>query len=51
MIGHSYFLAQNITELKMKLDYEIKPILREYVKDGILFGDDISLIIENLQAN
>jgi 5-methylcytosine-specific restriction endonuclease McrBC GTP-binding regulatory subunit McrB len=39
MIGHSYFLTsdkQNENELKMKLNFEIKPILREYVKDGVL---------------
>jgi len=40
MIGHSYFLAEDEKELeeelKMKLEYEIKPILREYYKDGIL---------------
>ncbi len=36
MIGHSYFLVQNDNELQTKLEYEIKPLLREYVKDGIL---------------
>lgn len=36
MIGHSYFLTKTENELKIKLDYEIKPILREYLKDGIL---------------
>jgi MoxR-like ATPase len=35
-IGHSYFLAQTLKELELKLEYEIKPILREYLKDGIL---------------
>ena len=35
-IGHSYFLAKSDEELQMKLDFEIKPILREYLKDGIL---------------
>ena len=36
MIGHSYFLAKSEDELKLKLDFEIKPLLTEYVKDGIL---------------
>lgn len=36
MIGHSYFMAQNFEELQNKLEYEIKPILLEYFKDGIL---------------
>ncbi|WP_420572973.1 AAA family ATPase [Kordia sp.] len=43
-LGHSYFLVEEketteFTEserLQMKLDYEIIPILNEYVKDGIL---------------
>ena len=33
MIGHSYFLND---DLKMAFEYEIKPILYEYVKDGVL---------------
>lgn len=33
-LGHSYFIYQDNFEIK--LDYEIKPILLEYVKDGIL---------------
>ena len=36
MIGHSYFMAQNFEELQNKLEYEIKPLLLEYLKDGIL---------------
>ncbi|MCG2431852.1 AAA family ATPase [Aequorivita xiaoshiensis] len=41
-IGHSYFItektddAEALVELKLKLQYEIKPLLKEYVKDGIL---------------
>jgi hypothetical protein len=34
-LGHSYFLGSEEV-VKLKLEYEIKPILREYVKDGIL---------------
>lgn len=49
MIGHSYFLAKNDEDLKLKLDYEIKPLLREYVKDGILnLDDDVLVTINNL---
>ena len=36
MIGHSYFMANSIEELDMKLSCEIKPLLREYVNDGII---------------
>lgn len=42
-LGHSYFIMRtdedgNIDEQnrRMRLDYEIKPILEEYLKDGIL---------------
>ena len=48
MIGHSYFMG-DIEKLKMKLEYEIKPILREYLKDGILL-EDAKNEIENLYA-
>lgn len=34
-IGHSYFIMTDENR-KMRLNYEIKPILREYLKDGIL---------------
>ncbi|MFW5872744.1 MAG: McrB family protein [bacterium] len=36
MIGHSYFMANNLDELKLKYEFEIKPLLMEYVKDGVL---------------
>jgi 5-methylcytosine-specific restriction protein B len=35
-LGHSYFLVDSLSELNMKLEFEIKPILFEYVKDGVL---------------
>lgn len=43
-LGHSYFLPSKkdmseqdfYIELKNKLDYEIRPILLEYIKDGVL---------------
>lgn len=36
MIGHSYFMAETKEELKMKLEYEIIPLICEYEKDGII---------------
>ena len=36
MVGHSYFLAKSQEELESNLKYQIKPLLQEYVKDGIL---------------
>ncbi|MCH6236668.1 AAA family ATPase [Cognataquiflexum rubidum] len=48
-LGHSYFLAEDEKTLNLKLEYEIKPLLREYVKDGILKGS-VSEDIENLSV-
>ena len=49
MIGHSYFMAQNFEELQNKLEYEIKPLLLEYFKDGILKSNkDLKYTINNL---
>ena len=39
-LGHSYFLTEQ-TPIEIRLEYEIKPILLEYVKDGVLIGEDI----------
>ncbi len=36
MIGHSYFMADDAEELKLKLEYEIIPLIEEYQKDGII---------------
>lgn len=36
MVGHSYFMADDDNELKLKLEYEIIPLIREYSKDGIV---------------
>lgn len=47
-IGHSYFIAkkedlkedaQKDAIFRMKMDYEVKPILREYLRDGIFNSD------------
>ena len=42
MLGHSYFLADNDADLKVKLRYEVYPILKEYLKDGLLNKNDES---------
>ena len=36
MVGHSYFMANDDNELKLKLKYEIIPLIMEYSKDGIV---------------
>ena len=40
MVGHSYFLAESIPDLKIKLKYEVLPLLKEYMKDGIIRNSD-----------
>lgn len=36
MVGHSYFMAGNEDELHDKVEYEILPLINEYINDGIL---------------
>lgn len=59
MIGHSYFITKEkdedgktldeIKQIELKLKYEIVPILKEYVKDGILKqSKEIETLISNL---
>jgi len=49
-LGHSYFIDKSKEggTIAIRLKYEIKPILIEYVKDGILVGEDILEVINNL---
>lgn len=35
-LGHSYFLAETAEDLERKLHYQVKPILNEYLRDGVL---------------
>jgi hypothetical protein len=50
-LGHSYFIdkAEEGGSMDIRLEYEIKPILFEYVKDGILLGETVKEEIKNLQ--
>lgn len=43
-IGHSYFMAKDKEELDIKVKYEVVPILKEYVKDGVLSDKALGLI-------
>ncbi|MCD0475254.1 AAA family ATPase [Flavobacterium sp. EDS] len=51
-LGHSYFIDKlkdiDGAPMSIRLEYEIKPILLEYVKDGVLIGEDIKQKIEAL---
>ena len=42
MVGHSYFFAEDVSELELKWQYEILPLLNEYIKDGIINAKSIS---------
>lgn len=48
MVGHSYFMAKDEGEFHFNLEYKIKPLLNEYVRDGILVGEDVKTRIEEL---
>ena len=52
-LGHSYFIdkSEDGGSLNIRLEYEIKPILIEYVKDGVLIGDNINKLIEDLESS
>lgn len=39
-LGHSYFIHKKEADFSIQKDYEIKPILHEYIKDGILEDKD-----------
>ena len=36
MVGHSYFMAESEEELQDKVEFEIIPLINEYINDGIL---------------
>lgn len=53
-LGHSYFIVQkdkagNIIDFNLRIQYEIIPILEEYIKDGILRNtEEVKRIIKDL---
>ena len=36
MVGHSYFMSASEEELRDKMEYEVLPLIAEYINDGIL---------------
>lgn len=36
MVGHSYFMSDSKEELQEKMEYEVLPLIAEYINDGIL---------------
>jgi 5-methylcytosine-specific restriction endonuclease McrBC GTP-binding regulatory subunit McrB len=50
-LGHSYFLKKPNVDFKLRIHYEIVPILQEYVKDGILNNtEEVKNIIKEISA-
>jgi len=60
-IGHSYFLTsrdseEGDNEIKTKMKYEVLPLLKEYVKDGILrsnedkLDDPVQMVLKELSG-
>lgn len=52
-LGHSYFIdkSEEGGSMAIRLQYEIKPILLEYFKDGVLIGENIKQKIEALNPS
>ena len=40
MVGHCYFMVSSKEELQSKVEFEIIPLVAEYINDGILTVDD-----------
>lgn len=40
MVGHSYFMASSKEELQCKVEFEVIPLIAEYINDGILTVND-----------
>ncbi len=61
MVGHSYFMTNDTNVLKQKIQYEVIPLVKEYIKDGILtcltseakeyFDDWLKLKVHNTQES
>jgi len=48
-LGHSYFIDDEKVDFRIRLEFEIIPILKEYVKDGILKNtEEVNDIIKSL---
>lgn len=46
MIGHSYFLCKTEEDFKIRIEYEIIPLIQEYEKDGIIMVDKCEMNLE-----
>lgn len=48
-VGHSFFMVDDVDKLQLNLDYEIIPLIKEYIKDGLLKSDGFEKEITNWQ--
>ena len=48
--GHSYFLVKDMDDLDRRMKYQVGPLLREYVADGVLKTEAIPRI-EEIEGN
>lgn len=49
MVGHSYFLAKSDDDFELNIEYKIRPLLEEYLRDGIIVDNgEIKASIANL---
>lgn len=48
-VGHSFFMVDDVDKLQLNLDYEIIPLIKEYIKDGLLKSDGVEKEITNWQ--
>ena len=49
MVGNSYFLAKSDDDFELNLEYKIRPLLEEYLRDGIIVDNgEIKASIANL---
>lgn len=49
MIGHSYFLAKFDDDYELNLEYKIRPLLEEYLRDGIIIDNgEMKATIRNI---
>lgn len=50
-LGHSYFFKKANVDFKLRIQYEIVPILQEYLKDGILNNtEEVKNIIKDISS-
>lgn len=51
--GHFYFIAQDDRELRMRFEYELKPLLQEYLAEGYFasFRGEILFVLNSMLAN